>query len=79
MTTPINGECAICGERGQVFDMPLYVLGSEGLRVCLDCRIALADVAYAMMRATHRRRQRAAYAKVVAQRKNAQATAEVDG
>ncbi|HAM58273.1 MAG TPA: hypothetical protein DCQ64_23820 [Candidatus Rokubacteria bacterium] len=45
-----DGQCGICGEGGEVFYLPIYPVGSEGVVVCLQCRIDLTEVVRAMMR-----------------------------
>ena len=60
-------DCSICCTIGEdVTHLPLYVNGSEGIYVCLSCRLALTHLAEGMMRActrsniAFRKRQRAA-------------------
>lgn len=39
-------KCDLCqGTTADVVHLPLYVMGSEGVRVCLACRIILTGVA----------------------------------
>jgi len=50
-------RCGICmedHEREDMTHLKLYVKGSEGLLVCLSCRIALTNVARAMREAAGR-------------------------
>jgi len=53
-------KCSICGsEVEDVTHLPLYVIGSEGIVVCLPCRIALSKVAEGMMNAATRSKMQA--------------------
>ena len=50
-------HCSLCKRVGDVGDEPmthldLYALGSEGITVCLGCRMTLTDTARGMMRAS---------------------------
>jgi len=46
--------CSICrdkvGKDGEMIYLSLYCSGSEGIDVCLSCRIALTEYARSMMR-----------------------------
>lgn len=48
--------CDLCGHTGHkdFKHLPLYVIGSEGIMVCLACRIALTGMASAMRSAQGR-------------------------
>lgn len=38
--------CDLCRQKSdEIIHLPLYVFGSEGIRVCLPCRIVLTKVA----------------------------------
>jgi hypothetical protein len=46
-------RCTLCGTSGPKEDakfLPLYVIGSEGVTACTECRIALTDCAKHLMR-----------------------------
>ena len=46
-------RCTLCGTEGPEKDakfLPLYVIGSEGVKVCAECRVALTDCAKHLMR-----------------------------
>lgn len=45
MLKPRKGECTLCGDEHEVFYLDLYVIGSEGIWICLSCRIILTNVA----------------------------------
>lgn len=46
----INCFCSICKERTRdVKFLPLYVIGSEGIQICVSCRNTLTEVAKGMM------------------------------
>lgn len=38
-----EGNCMVCGERKQVRDIDMYVMGSEGFRSCHECEMWLID------------------------------------
>jgi len=43
-------KCTLCGvEEEEMKHLPLYVTGSEGITVCLHCRIILTEVAKGLM------------------------------
>ena len=43
--------CSLCGiDSGETTHLSLYVRGSEGIHVCLDCRIALTEHASQMLK-----------------------------
>jgi len=44
-------RCTICSNEGETTYLELYVIGSEGINVCLSCRIALVEFAKRMMHA----------------------------
>jgi hypothetical protein len=48
-------NCSICGDevlnKEDIKSLPLYVIGSEGVNACLQCRIILTEVAKGMRRA----------------------------
>lgn len=45
----MSGDCTICRQHSdELTHLSLYVIGSEGIVVCLQCRIDLAHVAEAM-------------------------------
>jgi len=56
----VNGKCGICGDEGEVFYLPIYVIGSEGITVCLQCRIDIGDFIRSMMRVGQSRRMEGA-------------------
>jgi hypothetical protein len=46
-------RCTICGIDGPKDDsrfLPLFVIGSEGVTACMECRMALTDCATHLMR-----------------------------
>jgi ribosome-binding protein aMBF1 (putative translation factor) len=47
-------RCDLCGAEASDTHLALYVNGSEGIRVCLPCRIALTDFARAIKSACNR-------------------------
>ena len=38
-----EGQCHICGTKGEVWYLPIFWRGSEGLSVCHDCRMAITE------------------------------------
>jgi len=62
----MSTECELCGlvvSEG-VRHLPLYVRGSEGVRVCISCQVALTEFARALSGAANRaKRQTATEAK----------------
>ena len=43
-------ECTLCDDNtADLTHLPLYVIGSEGIEVCLQCRIILTNVAKGIM------------------------------
>lgn len=51
-----NKECDICGSTSEVHHLPIYANGSEGVEVCISCRIVLTEVVRGMTRACVRAR-----------------------
>lgn len=52
--------CDLCGgecKKDEAKWLPLYVIGSEGVTVCLPCRIALTEVAKGIRSASFRARK----------------------
>lgn len=51
----MTGQCSICRqEKEELEHLNLYVSGSEGIWVCLGCRITLTNVASGMQSAANR-------------------------
>ena len=46
----LQPQCTLCGcESDEIKYLPLYVIGSEGVWACLNCRIALTEAARGLM------------------------------
>jgi len=50
-----NGICRICGIKGQVKNINLYVFGSEGVDICHNCNMLLDE--FVSLLARHRSRR----------------------
>lgn len=51
----MKGMCMICDtETDDIIHLPLYVIGSEGLWVCLKCRIILTEFVRGLMQTAAR-------------------------
>lgn len=58
MSELYKGTCKICGcDSPETLDLPLYTVGSEGTPACLQCRLALTDMARAMMQVAAKARK----------------------
>lgn len=48
-------ECTLCGKKDEdLKHLSLYVIGSEGINVCLHCRVILTRVAKGIMENSQR-------------------------
>lgn len=48
-------SCTLCNNNeDETVHLPLYVIGSEGIEVCLHCRIILSNVAKGIMQTSGR-------------------------
>ena len=43
-------QCKVCRSEENVINLPLYVNGSEGVDLCLQCRMVLTEVTQGMIR-----------------------------
>lgn len=51
----IHGDCTLCGQEDEeLTHLDLYVIGSEGIKVCLSCRMILTTVAREIQASTNR-------------------------
>ncbi len=58
MPKPHKGECRLCGDdEGEVSFLDLPVNGSEGIWLCLSCRIVLTNMARSIQAAAGRARR----------------------
>jgi hypothetical protein len=49
-------ECNVCGSREEVERLPIYIMGSEGVDLCLHCRLTVTEVVRGMLSVAGRRR-----------------------
>ena len=50
-------NCSICNSDDHVSHLDLYIIGSEGVYVCLPCRIVLSDLVRGMMQVATKSRK----------------------
>ncbi len=58
MTLNPKETCRICSQESkELFHLDLYVFGSEGINVCLECRISITEYVRGMVSACIRSRK----------------------